>query len=278
MTAEVDLNQAARDTVELNGDEVAALGEHLEEIGSLIATSELYPKKGQKSVVQKISDNLQVYKDYAQEVNKRRTELEQRLKAEFERMQEWRQFAGSEGESLLDQLNGLLDKAKDLQASLKLERTRVAGERGKVQHLLEVSDRKDRKLDALSERILRMASDRKTMESKYQLYMAMMKNSFGEVRFKFRAQQEKERLMVEHHRKMRKSRAQARLDVITRERNKRLLQRCVLSMQEEVVEGRHHRMMTELRTRHNDELLVLNGQLAQALGDEEAAKDLVNEQ
>mmetsp|Transcript_52120 Transcript_52120/g.124142 ORF Transcript_52120/g.124142 Transcript_52120/m.124142 type:complete len:606 (-) Transcript_52120:264-2081(-) len=278
MSVEVDLNAAARDTVELNGDEVAALGEHLEEIGGLIATAELLPKKGKMSVVQKISDNLHVYKEYANEINRRRAELEARLKAEFERMQEWRQFAGSEGESLLDQLNGLLDKAKELQASLKLERTRVACERGKVQELLEVSDRKDKKIEAVCQRLLETAAEKRRMESMFQLYTSMMKNSFSEVRFKFKAQQEKERLMVEHHQKMRKSRAQARLDVISRERDKRLLQRCFLGMQEEVVEARHSHQMTELRQRHKDENLVLNGQLAQAVGDEEAAKELVYEQ
>merc|ERR1712060_816528 len=101
--------------------------------------------------------------------------------------------------------------------------------------------------------------------------------AFDEVRFRWKDEKEKEKLKIEHHRKMRKSRAQARLDVVEREREKRMMQACFLSMQEETIEGRAHRHIEELRRRFEDKCLILEAQIAQALGDEEKAKALVQE-
>merc|ERR1719163_135171 len=77
---------------------------------------------------------------------------------------------------------------------------------------------------------------------------------------------------------MRAARAQARIDVIKTETEKRLLQACFLRFQEEEVEGRHARHLYELRQNFEGRALVLEAQIAQALGDEEAAKALVEEQ
>merc|ERR1719183_940679 len=77
---------------------------------------------------------------------------------------------------------------------------------------------------------------------------------------------------------MRKARARDRLDVIKVEQDKRLLQACFLRFQEEEIEGRHARHLYEIRAAFEDRALLLESQLAQALGDEEAAKALVEEQ
>ncbi|CAE8713400.1 unnamed protein product, partial [Polarella glacialis] len=53
---------------------------------------------------------------------------------------------------------------------------------------------------------------------------------------------------------------------------------CVLAMQEETVERRNDKYLRELRTKNEEESMVLNAQLAQALGDEEKAKALIEEQ
>merc|ERR1719410_66883 len=49
-------------------------------------------------------------------------------------------------------------------------------------------------------------------------------------------------------------------------------------MQEEAVEIRQQRHLEELRQRHQDAMVVMSAQLAQALGDEEKAKEIVAEQ
>merc|ERR1719181_1511064 len=77
---------------------------------------------------------------------------------------------------------------------------------------------------------------------------------------------------------MRHARAQSRIDVIKVERDKRLLQACFLRFQEEEIEGRHARHLYELRASYEDKQMVLEAQIAQALGDEEEAKRLVEEQ
>lgn len=77
---------------------------------------------------------------------------------------------------------------------------------------------------------------------------------------------------------MRKARAQARLDTIQRERATRMSQACMLAFQEECFEMRHERHLEELRRRYDDHVLVLNAQLAQAMGDEEKAAEMVAEQ
>ncbi|CAK0867755.1 unnamed protein product [Prorocentrum cordatum] len=77
---------------------------------------------------------------------------------------------------------------------------------------------------------------------------------------------------------MRKKAAQVRIDVIGRERTRRLLQMCLLAFQEEAVESRAERLLEELRSQQDDQLLVLNAQLSQCLGDDEKAKELIAEQ
>merc|ERR1712019_265501 len=105
-----------------------------------------------------------------------------------------------------------------------------------------------------------------------------VQNTFDEVRFQFKASQEKEKLKIEHHQKMRKARAQARLDIINLERTGRLLASCFIRFQEECIEGRHVRHLWEIQQAFDDYKLIMESQLAQALGDEDAAKALVAEQ
>merc|ERR1719401_2668086 len=102
--------------------------------------------------------------------------------------------------------------------------------------------------------------------------------TFDNIKFKFKADQEKERLKIEHHKRLRKACAERRLKGIERERSRRIMQQCFLAIQEETVEMRALRHLEELRRRYEDHVLILEAQLAQALGDEEAAKELVAEQ
>merc|ERR1719401_256380 len=102
--------------------------------------------------------------------------------------------------------------------------------------------------------------------------------TFDNIKFKFKADQEKERLKIEHHKRLRKACAERRLKGIEREKVRRVMRQCFLAMQEETVEMRALRHLEELRRRYEDHVLILEAQLAQALGDEEAAKELVAEQ
>merc|ERR1719401_563437 len=102
--------------------------------------------------------------------------------------------------------------------------------------------------------------------------------TFDNIKFKFKADQEKERLKIEHHKRLRKAAAERRLKGIERERVRRVLQQCFLAVQEETVERRALRHLEELRRRFDDKVLILEAQLAQALGDEEKAKALIAEQ
>merc|ERR1719331_1853442 len=189
-------------------------------------------------------------------------------------MREWRKHAGNEGASLLDQLNSYLQKVKQLEAELEVEGMKLVNEKEKVRDALVVVKRKEQKLVKPGQKIINLEHQYSDNAFLRAAMCSWVQNTFDEVRFQFRAAQEKEKLRIEHHQKMRKARAKARLDVITAEKDKRLLQACFLRFREEEIGGRHARHLYELRANFEDKALVLEAQIAQALGDEEAAKAL----
>lgn len=275
----VDVSEGTRELVDISAEAVQMLGQHLHQIGDLIDGSKITAcKPGERTAAQKMREKYDLYTEYQNDKMAERKEIEERIEGDFKRMTEWRKHAGNEGASLLDQLNSYIQMVKSLNEQLEVEGIKLVNEKEKVRDTLVVVKRKEQKLVKPCQKII-------NLEHKYSdnafLRAAMcswVQNTFDEVRFQFRAAQEKEKLRIEHHQKMRKSRAQSRLDVIHVERDKRLLQACFLRFQEEEIEGRHARHLYELRSSFEDKALVLEAQIAQALGDEEAAKALVEEQ
>eukprot|EP00435_Cladocopium_sp_Y103_P010461 s2128_g2.t1 len=233
------------------------------------------------AVAEKGTANLWMQGDiigYTDEVQRRRNELEQKMAEDFARLKAWRAQSGTEGKGLVEELEALYGKVRQQDKEIKNKQRQIEEEQAKVAELNEAVALRDRKWDSLAQDYcLKLVKMREEIVQRGSL-CSWLQCAFDEIRFKWKAAEEKEKLKIEHHQRMRKARAQARLEVISRERQRRLLQACVLSLQEETVEGRQAKHLAELRRRHEDEVLVFNAQLAQALGDEEKAKELVAEQ
>lgn len=274
-----DVSEGTRELVEISAEAVSSLGQHLDEIGELIAGSKLArPAPGERSASQKIREKYELYEEYSQDVMKRKQEIEDRITEDWKRMREWRKQAGTEGASLLDELNIYIAMAKRLKGELEAEQKKVLLQKERTRDLLAWGRRQQTKMWPIGEKMIKL--EYQWADDAY-LRAAMcswVECTFAEVRFKFNAAQEKEKLRIEHHQKMRKARAQSRLDVIHREQVRRFLQVVFVRFQEEMIENRHERLLVKIRQRFDDQRLILNAQLAQALGDEEKAKELVEEQ
>merc|ERR1719491_2178723 len=255
------------------------LGQHLHQIGELIDGSKISGvKKGTRTAAQKIREKYVLYTQYQDDKLKEKEEIEERIEADWARMREWRKHAGNEGASLLDELNMYIQKSKMLEEKLKMEGIKLVNEKEKVRNALVVVRRKEQKMIKPCQKIIKLEEQYTDNSFLRAAMTSWVANTFDEVRFQFRAAQEKEKLRIEHHQKMRKARAQARIDVIQRVRDRRLLEACFMRFQEEEIEGRHRRLLYEMRMNYEDRFLVMQAQIAQALGDEEEAKALVEEQ
>lgn len=275
----VDVSDGTRELVDISAEAVKTLGQHLHQIGDLINGSKISGMKpGERSAADKIREKYENYAQYQEDKEQEKAEIEQRIKDDWKRMREWRKHAGNEGQSLLDELNGYIQLVKDLKDQLETESIKLVREKEKIRDLRVVVTRKEQKMIKPCEKIVRLEHQYSDNAFLRAAMCSWVQNTFDEVRFQFRAAQEKEKLRIEHHQKMRKARARDRLNCITAETTKRLLQACFLRFQEEEVEGRHARHLYEIRAHFEDRALLLESQLAQALGDEEAAKALVEEQ
>lgn len=275
----VDESEGCRELVKHSAEAVQMLGQHLHQIGDLIDGSKITGiEPGQRTAAQKIKEKYDLYNEYQADKKREKEEIEKRIQEDWKRMKEWRKNAGAEGASLLDELNNCLQKVKSLEEELIREGWKLTNEKEKVRDMLVVVKRKDQKLVRPCQKIINLEHQYSDNAFLRAAMCSWVQNTFDEVRFQFRAAQEKEKLRIEHHQKMRKARATDRLAVIKSERDKRLLQACFLRFQEEEIEGRHARHLYEIRASFEDKALLLQSQLAQALGDEEAAKQLVEEQ
>jgi len=275
----VDVSDGTRELVDISAEAVQMLGQHLHQIGDLIGGSKITEHKpGERTAAQKIREKFELFAEYQDDKKFEAAQIERRINEDWDRMREWRKYAGNEGASLLEELQSYIKKVKFLKAEMEIEAVKLTTEKSRVRDLLVVKKRKEQKLLRPCEHIISLEhkySDNAFMRA---AISSWVQNTFDEVRFQFRAAQEKEKLRIEHHQKMRKARAQARLDVIKVEREKILLQACFLRFQEEEIEGRHARHLYEIRSSFEDKQMILMAQIAQALGDEEEAKKLVEEQ
>eukprot|EP00927_Polykrikos_kofoidii_P044003 TRINITY_DN38100_c0_g1_i1.p1 TRINITY_DN38100_c0_g1~~TRINITY_DN38100_c0_g1_i1.p1 ORF type:complete len:606 (-),score=160.90 TRINITY_DN38100_c0_g1_i1:305-2122(-) len=276
--ARVEVNASSRELVDLSAEAVKTLGLHLEQIGGIISGSHLPKRKGDRGAAQRVKEKLDLYQAYQRDVGKRQEEVEARLAADFEKMTAWRKEAGTEGGSLLQELEAYIARCRELDRLLKEEKDIVAGLRQDVADLVALGQLKDRKWASLAQGFV--VAKESIVRERYMRagQCSWLQCSFDNIRFRFKAQMEAERLRVEHHRNMRKNRAQMRLNCIKDTRERRMMQICVLAMQEEVVVARDEKLVEELRIRHDDTCLIMEGQIAQLLGDEEKAKEIVAEQ
>eukprot|EP00930_Biecheleria_cincta_P061966 TRINITY_DN47496_c0_g1_i1.p1 TRINITY_DN47496_c0_g1~~TRINITY_DN47496_c0_g1_i1.p1 ORF type:complete len:632 (-),score=147.31 TRINITY_DN47496_c0_g1_i1:6-1901(-) len=273
-----DISEASRELVDLSAEAVGSLGVHLAQLGQLINASEVVPPKGKRSVAIRMKEKLETYKAYTVDVAQRRKDIEDKMRDDFERLQAWRKNAGTEGASLVEELEALYGKVRAQEKEIIRKQQQIEAEQEMVRQLQETIARKDRKWQSLADDYCKRLVSSSSEISQRAATNSWLQCAFDEIRFKWKANEEKEKLRIQHHQRMRKARAQARIDTIRREQGKRVLQSCFYAFQEEQVERRAERLMAELRRRFSDEMLVMNAQLSQALGDEEKAKELVAEQ
>lgn len=273
-----DVSEGSRELVDLSAEAISSLGFHLSQVGQIISKSTLPPQRGDRSAAFKLKEKLEMYQGYTDEIQRRKNELEQKMAEDFARLKAWRAQSGTEGKGLVEELEALYAKVRLQDKEIKHKQKLIEEEQAKVEELLEAVALRDRKWDSLAQDYgIKLQKLREEVVQRGSL-CSWLQCAFDEARFKWKAAEEKEKLKIEHHQRMRQARAQARIEVIQRERQKRLIQACMLSLQEETVEGRQARHLEELRRKHEDEVLVFNAQLAQAMGDEEKAKELVAEQ
>jgi len=276
--ARVDVSASSRELVDLSAEAVRTLGQHLEQIGGIISGSQIPKASGDRGAPQRVREKLQLYQSYQKDVCKRQQECEARLASDFEKMTAWRKECGTEGADLIKEIEAYISKCRELDKKLKEEKAVTAGLRQDVADLQALCELKDRKWQSLANGFCKVHVLKEKDSYKGRTYSSWFQTAIDNIRFKFKAAIEAERLRLEHHRKMRKSRAQQRLTCVETERSKRQMQMCFLALQEECVEARSERHLKELRDRHEDEKLVMEGQIAQLLGDEEKAKQIVAEQ
>lgn len=278
MDLELEVGNGAREMVDLQAEAVSHLGHHLVDIGTIIAKGTMPPPKGERGTAFKLKPRSVKYEAYCDEYQRRQAELQEKMAEDYRRLTEWRKQAGTEGANLVEQLERLFDETRDLKKTLEHEKLLLWEEQQRNQLLVASGESKDRKWAALAENFIRKRDNAKRDTRLRAGLCSWVEVVFSDVRFKFKAHEERGKLNIEHMKKMRTARAQARIDVTQRTRGARLLQACVLAFQEECVEQRSFRHLQMLRKECDDALLVANGQLAQAIGDEEAAADLVAEQ
>mmetsp|Transcript_25797 Transcript_25797/g.60958 ORF Transcript_25797/g.60958 Transcript_25797/m.60958 type:complete len:599 (-) Transcript_25797:135-1931(-) len=275
---DADISEGARELVDLTAESVEGMGVHLAHIGDIIAGSAMPPKKGERGASRRLKDKLDIYRAFCADVVRRRQEAETKMAEDFERLREWRKEAGTEGQSMIEEMEALFDKVRLQKKLLDIECTKAANERQKVRMLVLSQERQARKKAALSENFVERINSAKAETMMRATVCSWLQCSFDNQRYRWRSQQEAQKLKIEFLRKLRHTRAQARLDCVHRTQDQRRLQACLLSFQEETVERRQERHLEEIRRRYEDHVLILEAQIAQALGDEEKAKALINEQ
>lgn len=276
--ANADISEGARELVDVTAEALDGMGMHLAQIADIIAQSTMPPKKGERGAARRVRDKLELYKAYCADIARRKGEISHKMEEDFVRLKEWRKEAGTEGASMIEELEILFNKVRAQEKMLSHERQKVANERQKIRELVVLGEKKDKRQAVLAEAFVQKIHASKAEMKMRAGVCSWVQCSFDNIRFRFKSAEEASKLKIQYHQKMRKARAQARLECINRERERRLLQACVLAMQEETVEGRHQRHLEELRRRYEDHVLIMNAQIAQALGDEEKAKELINEQ
>merc|ERR1712039_81982 len=182
--------------------------------------------KGERNADTKIADKLELYKAYTDELNRRKAEVQQKMEDDFKRLREWRKQSGTEGASMIEEMEMMYAKIREQGKIIEHERNKVADGHDKARMLIRRIEVRDRKKAALA-----IAFNLRLDAAKRDKWMRACLSSwiqcaFDEVRFRWKDEKEKEKLKIEHHRKMRKARAQTRLDTTKREREKRMMQAC----------------------------------------------------
>jgi len=277
--AGVDISEGARELVDISAESVGTLGEHLKQIGDIIAESTQPPRRdAPRSIARKVKDKLDIYQAYCDDIARRRAEIEKKTQEDFERITAWRKDCGTEGATLVEELEALYDKVREQKHIIEKKQEELEAEQEKVEQLNQVVARKNSKLMFLAEVVVQKKGALRMDKAQRAGVSSWLQCTFDNIKFKFKADQEKERLKIEHHKRLRKAACERRLKALNRQRELGTLARCFLALQEETVEGRAFRHLEELRRRYEDHVLILEAQLAQALGDEEKAKALVAEQ
>mmetsp|Transcript_52125 Transcript_52125/g.150225 ORF Transcript_52125/g.150225 Transcript_52125/m.150225 type:complete len:605 (-) Transcript_52125:134-1948(-) len=277
--ATVDISEGARELVDLSAESIGTLGEHLRQIGEIIADSTQPPKTGQpRSTAKKVFDKLELYKAYCEDVARRKREIEKKTQEDYERLTAWRKDCGTEGATMVEEMEILYNKVRALKHALEEETRKLEEERERVAGLIAKCQQKDRKMHSLALTVIEKKELLKSEKFIRGGVSSWLQCTIDNIKFKFKADQEKERLRIEHHKKLRAAACKLRLKTIQREQERRVLAKCFLAMQEETIEGRALRHIEEMRKRFEDKILILGARLAQALGDEEKAKQLIEEQ
>lgn len=262
--------ESTREMATLSAETVTALGLHLAHMGQIVSAG-----VNSHEAVDKIQMEKSRYDKYLASSKDRRKKLELQFVEEQEKMVAYKkQMGGAKGGSLLDELRMLQKKVKELEALLAETRDGLEGER-----TLRM------RLEALQEQQIEKVKNMVKMwmsDGAKKLVPIIVQNwkrfTDSETKFKFKEISTTKDLLVERHRKLRKDSCKRVLKVIAETRVRRLATWCFVGFQEELCERREERLHEELTRRHENFMLIMQAQVAQASGDEEASKAFAAEQ
>jgi len=118
----VDVSDGTRELVDISAEAVQMLGQHLHQIGDLIGGSKITEHKpGERTAAQKIREKFELFAEYQDDKKFEAAQIERRINEDWDRMREWRKYAGNEGASLLEELQSYIKKVKFLKAEMEIE-------------------------------------------------------------------------------------------------------------------------------------------------------------
>lgn len=269
MNADTAIVESSREMATLSAQGVTALGLHLAQMGQIVSHG------SSREAIQKIKAEHRKHESFLKSFKDQRRMLEDQLSDEQERMVEWRRKRGvGQGGSLLDELRILQKRNEELEELLGKEKDLLAGERIFRVRLEAMQERSQEKV---KEMVKMWMSDNasKLLPIVVQLWK---RYTDSETKFRVNEVNTEGALLIERHRKMRKDCCIRVLDTIKASRARRVASMCFLAWQEELVERRYERLHDELTRRFDNEMFIMRTVVAQATGDEEKAKELVEEQ
>lgn len=260
---------SSREMATLSAEGMSEMGLHLAQMSQIVSGSST------DEIIQKMQMEHARHEKYIRSFKDQHRRLEIQLQDEQEKMVAWkRQRGGGTGPSLIDELKILQRKVLELEEVMGKDRDMLDAERQfrvRLQHL------QAKQQDKVVEMLKMWMSP--GGEKLLPVIIALWKRfTDSEIKYRFKHVKVEGELLVERFRKMRKDGCNRVLKALRLGSTKRAVAMCFLGWQEELVENRFESLHEELTRRHENEMFIAQMQVAQATGDEEKAKELMEEQ
>eukprot|EP00746_Dinoflagellata_sp_MGD_P000009 gnl/MRDRNA2_/MRDRNA2_100020_c0_seq1.p1 gnl/MRDRNA2_/MRDRNA2_100020_c0~~gnl/MRDRNA2_/MRDRNA2_100020_c0_seq1.p1 ORF type:complete len:694 (-),score=154.63 gnl/MRDRNA2_/MRDRNA2_100020_c0_seq1:173-2254(-) len=259
--------ESSREMATLGAEGVTALGVHITKMAQIVSAG------SSRDAIQQIQMEHARYEKQLRSFKDERRRLEDKLHAEHENMVAWRhQMGGRGGPSLIDELRALQKKVAEMEELLGKEKELLAGERIFRVRLEAMQAKQQEKV----KEIVKMWMSDNAAKLIPNIIQLWKRYTDREIKIRIRENTTRETLLIERHRKMRKDSCKRVLNSLRTGHTRLVMATCFLALQEELIEKRQERLNDELKRRCKNDLDIMMMQVAQATGDEEKAKELVD--